>query len=150
MTSANMAYRSADLRSAPASGIGRAGADCCFVQSAIPRSDTPVPIQEQYSVISSQFSVARLPGVLTDYWQLTTEDFPARQAVSSRLVQVGLRKGRRNLGGRRRTVLSPLQPPNRAFIGLHFLLLQTLDLFLSLLKSRSLSTCHAGSFHDQT
>jgi len=78
---------------------------------------------------------------------------PARQTVSSGLVQLGLQRRRRNLEGPRllrRSVLRALQPPSGAFIGLHFLLLQALDLFLSLLKSRSLSSCHAGSFHPWT
>jgi hypothetical protein len=71
----------------------------------------------------------------------------ARQTVPSGPVEVGLRAGRGNLGGRRHSALSPLLPPSRAFLGFHFLLLETLDFSLSFLKSCSLSTCHASSFH---
>jgi hypothetical protein len=77
----------------------------------------------------------------------TQQGHRGRGLGASRLVRVGLRNGGRNFGSSRGSVVSALLPSCRALLGFHSLLLQTLGFSLSLLKSRPLSTCHAGSFH---
>src|SRR4030042_5092931 len=56
--------------------------------------------------------------------------------------------GRRNLGAidSCRPIQCPFLLPRHALIPFHFLRFETLDFFLTLLKSGSLSACHTGSF----